>query len=169
MYLRMSEHQSFPYGERVAKEVAGGVALTAIKTPLSCMLISLEKRLYPSNTPLGITPNLLKDKNFRNFARFGSPVIEELLFRGALLNCFHAVSTKYFNMKDTHAAIASSVANSLIFSAMHSKGMRLHTFAGGMLYSGVTYYSGSLFPAISAHITTNNIACAALMSRLKKT
>ncbi len=169
IYLKMAAHQSLPYSERFAKEAGLGITIGITNMPISYVLANLEKSFYPKGTSLGIQPHVWHDKSMRIHARFGTPIGEELIFRGLLLHGLHAGFTKQLGMKETHAATASSLVNSLIFSVMHSKGMRLHTFAGGMIYSGMTYYfDGSLVPAISSHMTSNNIAVSAITRKLRR-
>ncbi len=165
IYLNMVSHQSLPYSNRFAKEVGWGIATGFTGIPITYPLRYLESRLYRQRIPLDIFPHWQHDKNLRFAVRFRDPIVEELIFRGVLLHGLHAGFTKQLDMKDAEAATASSVINSLIFSALHARGRRLDTFVGGMIYSGMTYYcNGSLMPAISSHIT-NNIIATSLMNR----
>lgn len=161
----MDKHQSLPDRERYTKEVCFGAAIAIADYPISYKLFNLEKTFYSKGTVKPIVWEMTRMQHINT--RFVSPIAEELLFRGALLYGLHEIFSKELNMKDKHAATAASLANSLLFSAAHSKGMRLPTFVGGMMYSGITYYcNGSLVPAISAHIGYNNIAVSVATRKL---
>lgn len=169
LYHNMSEHNALPFGERISKEIFAGAALAITKIPISVGLVYFEKKLYPPHTPLGIPAHNWENQSFCRYGKFGAPIIEEFLFRGILLSSLHARFTQDLGMKDTQAATASSVVNSLAFSAIHTKGARLHTFFGGMLYSAMTYYcDGSLVPAITAHGTINTIAISSRSRRMRR-
>lgn len=168
IYHHMYAHQLSPYSHRVAKETCIGIGVGVTAIPVFYGLTQLEKKWYPPSTTLGIPRYLFYNKDFRFHAKFTRPMQEEILFRGALLYGSHAVLTQEFNFKDTHAAIASSIANSSLFSVLHYKGSRLPAFAAGMLYSAMTYYcNGSLVPGIFAHTTHNNIAGSLAYRKLR--
>jgi hypothetical protein len=152
IYQKMLKHQSLPYSNRILKEIAWGTAIAVAELPLS---ITISHYMVESKF---LSNRLSEDKILRMNARFTFPIAEELIFRGALLYGLDA-GAKKLGMKDTHAALSSSILNSLLFSATHYKGMRLNSFVGGMIYSAMTYYfNGSLVPAITSHIVNNNIA-----------
>jgi membrane protease YdiL (CAAX protease family) len=169
IYHHMYAHQLSPYSHRFVKETCAGIAVGVAAFPVFYGLAQLEKKWYPPSTTLGVPRYLLHNKDFIFHAKFVSPITEGIFFRGALLYGSHAVLTKEFNFKDTHAAIASSIANSFLFSSLNYKGLRLPAFAAGMLYSAMTYYcNGSLVPGMFAQAAHNTVEVSSIGRRCRR-
>ena len=81
-----------------------------------------------------------------------APILEELLFRGAIQGCLQARG------KSPWMAI---VVASLIFGVVHMNPAQIpFAFLLGMMFGWLYYRTGSLLPGIVGHILNNSIATA---------
>ena len=81
-----------------------------------------------------------------------APVLEELLFRGAIQGCLQARG------KSPWMAI---IVASLIFGVVHMNPAQIpFAFLLGMMFGWLYYRTGSLLPGIVGHILNNSIATA---------
>lgn len=74
-----------------------------------------------------------------------APVAEEIFFRGVL----------YPALRKTLPTVPSVLLSSAAFGAAHFESMRLHAFLLGLVAAILVEYTGSLVPAILAHMGVN--------------
>lgn len=86
----------------------------------------------------------------------GAPFVEELLFRGAVMNCLHRAG---------HGPCAMIVWSALIFGVFHINPAQV-IFATllGLLLGWLYYRTGSLLPGILCHFINNSLGVALLHS-----
>lgn len=83
-----------------------------------------------------------------------APVVEELLFRGAILRSL----LDWERISDTRWIAV--VITAFLFSLIHLNPVQMPgAFIGGLIYGYVTIQTGSLVPAIVMHIVNNTSAC----------
>lgn len=81
---------------------------------------------------------------------FMAPLLEELLFRGAIQGILH---------RHYHRPWTSIIAASLIFGLVHMNWAQIpFAFFLGILFGWLYYRTGSLLPGIMGHILNNTIA-----------
>ena len=113
-------------------------------------------------------PDLMQD-TFRAMSRnvFGiisiaimAPLVEELLFRGAIQGYLHRKG-----MKPLHAIFIASA----IFGIIHMNPIQIpFAFAIGMIFGWLYYRTGSLVPGIVGHFLNNSIACIQMAMMTKE-
>jgi membrane protease YdiL (CAAX protease family) len=88
-----------------------------------------------------------------------APVFEELTFRGLL----------YGSLRARLAWPAAAALSALIFGAAHGYGLAgfLSVLASGILWAWVYERTGSLLPAIAAHVVNNAAVAATLLTLLR--
>ena len=104
-------------------------------------------------------PDMMQE-TFRGMSRnvFGilsitimAPLVEELLFRGAIQGYMHQKG-----MKPLHAILIASA----IFGIVHMNPIQIpFAFAIGLIFGWLYYRTGSLVPGIVGHFINNSIAC----------
>ena len=104
-------------------------------------------------------PDMMQE-TFRGMSRnvFGilsitimAPLVEELLFRGAIQGYLHQKGTK-----PLHAILIASA----IFGIVHMNPIQIpFAFAIGTIFGWLYYRTGSLVPGIVGHFINNSIAC----------
>ena len=104
-------------------------------------------------------PDMMQE-TFRGMSRnvFGilsitimAPLVEELLFRGAIQGYLHQK-----RMKPLHAILIASA----IFGIVHMNPIQIpFAFAIGTIFGWLYYRTGSLVPGIVGHFINNSIAC----------
>ena len=104
-------------------------------------------------------PDMMQE-TFRGMSRnvFGilsitimAPLVEELLFRGAIQGYLHQKG-----MKPLHAILIASA----IFGIVHMNPIQIpFAFAIGTIFGWLYYRTGSLVPGIVGHFINNSIAC----------
>ena len=104
-------------------------------------------------------PDMMQE-TFRGMSRnvFGilsitimAPLVEELLFRGAIQGYMHRKG-----MKPLHAILIASA----IFGIVHMNPIQIpFAFAIGLIFGWLYYRTGSLVPGIVGHFINNSIAC----------
>ena len=104
-------------------------------------------------------PDLMQD-TFRAMSRnvFGiisitimAPLVEELLFRGAIQGCMLRKG-----IKPLHAILIASA----IFGIVHMNPIQIpFAFAIGLIFGWLYYRTGSVVPGIIGHFINNSIAC----------
>ena len=104
-------------------------------------------------------PDMMQE-TFRGMSRnvFGilsitimAPLVEELLFRGAIQGYMHQKE-----MKPLHAILIASA----IFGIVHMNPIQIpFAFAIGLIFGWLYYRTGSLVPGIVGHFINNSIAC----------
>ena len=104
-------------------------------------------------------PDLMQD-TFRAMSRnvFGiisitimAPLVEELLFRGAIQGCMLRKG-----IKPLHAILIASA----IFGIVHMNPIQIpFAFAIGLIFGWLYYRTGSVIPGIVGHFINNSIAC----------
>jgi len=78
------------------------------------------------------------------------PVLEEILCRGMILRVGSSISNKF-----------GIILSALLFSFMHMNFLQgINTFVMGLILGYITIKSGSIIPAIIAHIFNNSLAVA---------
>ena len=81
-----------------------------------------------------------------------APVLEEILCRGMILRVGSSISNKF-----------GLILSALLFSFMHMNFLQgVNTFVMGLILGYITIKSGSIIPAIIAHIFNNGIAVGSI-------
>ena len=89
-----------------------------------------------------------------------APLVEELLFRGAIQGYLHRKG-----MKPLHAIFIASA----IFGIIHMNPIQIpFAFAIGMIFGWLYYRTGSLVPGIVGHFLNNSIACIQMAMMTKE-
>ncbi len=157
-------HKSLSYHQQWMREIMYGVIGCMSSYPVIIAIQAIGHAYNHKKPHKWYAKHLFDFPEIRMYVRFHAPIVEELVFRGLLLRGLHHTLTKVTNLNDTQIAITSSLCNSLLFSAAHPKGARLHTFIGGLAMTGLTYvFDGSLISAFACHATNNNIVVATHM------
>lgn len=93
------------------------------------------------NNPLSLIAGVL-------YLAILGPVLEEILCRGMILRVGSSISNKF-----------GVILSALLFSFMHMNFLQgTNTFVMGLILGYITIKSGSIIPAIAAHIFNNSIA-----------
>ncbi|GAB6142102.1 hypothetical protein JCM14076_28310 [Methylosoma difficile] len=150
------------------KKILGQPSYTAIAIGLAVFLIWIA--LVPTNTQQDIIfANTLMaapatgQMAWLLFRIMGAaitvPIIEELAFRGYLIN--KLISHDFQKVTPGQFTPLSFGVSSLLFGALH--GNWLAGTLAGMAYAGALYRRGVLADAITAHLTTNALLAAYVM------
>ena len=138
------------------------IIFIAILSVLSCHII-----LEPLQTIIPISETLLKlfrnihDQPYAFFfmAVMAAPLLEEILFRGIILDGFLK------NYKPWHAIIASA----LVFALIHGNLTQgIGAFALGILFGWIYWNTNSIIPCILLHLINNLIAFVGNLASTEK-
>jgi hypothetical protein len=94
----------------------------------------------------------------------GSPIIEELFFRGLFFRGLLGVARTRLNWRVVPAVMASAAISGAVFGLIHAEPLQLLALAGfGMLLALVAATTGRLGAGIVAHVTFNTLTFVALV------
>ncbi|HEX4045140.1 MAG TPA: CPBP family intramembrane glutamic endopeptidase [Gammaproteobacteria bacterium] len=161
-------HDSF----RIAMECGAGVLVQLLDGKFTSIIMQhpFFAKLDPAQvgTHNGISYKHICSRSFRFSARFIVPIAEEFIFRGLCLQVSKDVFQKECEFTEEQATVGSVLVSSTVFGAVHSKGLRLSAFIGGLFYGGITAAcDGSLWPSTVAHMLNNNIATSQALRSFK--
>lgn len=115
-----------------------------------------------------IDTSALKKPTFMWNACLVAPIVEELIFRGAIFPAFKS-TLNIMGMKEQNQNIGAALGSSAVFAAGHPKGTRIPIFFSGLSYTAITILSGgSLWASTAAHATDNIIATACLATGIRR-
>jgi membrane protease YdiL (CAAX protease family) len=137
--------------EGLARDTAAGLVLGMLLASMNGIAIVLavgSGNSVPTDTLDGVVVKAsgLADVSMA-FVGIGfiAPVAEEMFFRGML----------YPTLRKSLPALPSMLITSAVFGAAHLNGMRTQTFLLGLVAAILVEYTGSLVPAVLAHIGVN--------------
>ncbi len=135
----------------LGRDLAAGLVLgllLAVMNGLALRIGTSHEDLAPSGWLDGV---VFGSSGFRDVAvlllalGLVSPVAEEIFFRGVL----------YPAIRKRLPAAPAIVLTSAVFSAAHYDSMRMHAFLLGLVAAILVEYTGSLVPAVLAHMGVN--------------
>lgn len=144
---------------RLGRDAASGAVLFFLLASLNAMHViyrmpappprgGLDELVWRSGRPAEVAELLLA------FGVVG-PVAEEVFFRGML----------YPAMRRVGAVVPAVIASSAVFAFWHMRHLQLHAFLLGIVAAIFVEYTGSLLPAIAAHMGVNLAYVALLADR----
>lgn len=93
----------------------------------------------------------------------GSPIVEELFFRGLLFRGLIGVARDRLGWRAVPAVLSSAALSGLIFGFVHFEALQLLALSGfGMALALVAVWTGRLGAGIVAHVTFNAVTFIAL-------
>jgi hypothetical protein len=93
----------------------------------------------------------------------GSPVFEEIFFRGLFLRGLLGKARDKFGWRAVPAVLGSAALSGLVFGLVHFEALQLLALSGfGMLLALIACSTGRLGPGIIAHVTFNTVTFVAL-------
>ena len=93
----------------------------------------------------------------------GSPIVEELFFRGLFLRGLLGVARGRLNWRAVPSVLASAVLSGLVFGVIHAEPLQLLALSGfGMFLALIACTTGRLGAGIVAHMTFNSLTFIAL-------
>jgi len=141
---RWGANFAWALGGWAANAVVLLAVLILIVLPLQTITPSAE---HPGASEMMSNPTALTVLRFALLAAVTAPLLEEILFRGMLAPAIAKISTP----------TVAIVISSLLFAAIHPQGIAAWAALGavGCMCAVLTYYSGSLWPAILLHAFHN--------------